>query len=155
MADKPVFICYDQEDRKWLDGLLLHLKALVLQDDIALYGDSYFSAGGDAWEPHISDYLEAAKVAVLLVSPAFLASELVRYDQVPTLLKAEKKGLVIIPIIVRPCLFEEAKFGGISLGRLQAANPPGQELNGLSENEQDQILLSVAKTILRIVRSEP
>ena len=68
---------------------------------------------------------------------------------------------MIIPIILRPCLFKETKFKypdpangpeEFSLASLQAANSPQKALNGLGENEQDKVLLAVAQRLLKLAQ---
>jgi hypothetical protein len=64
---------------------------------------------------------------------------------------------VILPIILRPCLFEETRFrypdpvhgpDELTLSALQRANPQAQPLSGMSEEaEQDEVLLAVAKRL--------
>jgi hypothetical protein len=76
-------------------------------------------------------------------------------------MNAKNKGVTIIPIIVRPCLFSEVKFkypdpvhgpDEMSLSVFQAANSVDKPLNSMQEHEQDQVLLSIAQQILRLVQ---
>lgn len=162
-----VFISYahkDNEDpdsnKRWLDRLREHLAPLVLQDLVDAWSDQDIEMGDD-WHSEIQARLALARVAVLLVSPAFLASTYIRNSELPVLLqKAREQGLVIIPIILRPCLFSEATFKypdpvtgpeHLSLASLQAGNSPREALSGLDLHRQDQVLLAVAQRILRLV----
>ena len=174
MADIPakdVFISYAHKDnegtdpsKRWLDRLLEQLEPLRQQDDLTVCSDLDLEIGED-WHAMIQGHLQGAKVAVLMVSPAFLASKYIRNSELPILLKnAKEKGVVILPIILRPCLFQETKFKypdaqtgpeEFLLASLQAANSPTKPLSGLSETEQDQVLLSVARRLLRIVSRRP
>jgi hypothetical protein len=100
-------------------------------------------------------------VALFLVSPAFLKTQYIRSNELPVLLKkAKDKGLVVIPIILRPCLIEEVNFRypdpkhgpeKMSLGIFQSINDPKDALNGLSENAQDLVLVSLAWRVLSYV----
>jgi hypothetical protein len=99
----------------------------------------------------------------LLVSQAFLASKYIRSSELPVLLnQARRNGALIIPIIVRRSLFAETKFKyldpvngpeELSLASFQSANPPDKPLIALSEDEQDQVFLSVAQRLLEISRN--
>lgn len=163
-----VFICYARKDNehsnhnyRWLDRLLEHLHPLALGKRAAVWSDKDIEAGDD-WHVQIQKTISDAKASVLLISPAFLNSEYIRSSELPVLLKdAKDNGLVIIPVIVRPCLFKEVTFSypdpsngpeEISLSTFQSVNDPKKALSGLSEHQQDLVLLSVAQRILRIVR---
>jgi len=163
-----VFISYAHKDNKdpdhsnrWLDRLLEHIQPLVLQGQVSTWADKEIETG-EHWHESIQAQLQNAKVAVLLISPAFLASKYIRNNELPALLmKARQEGLTVLPIILRPCMYSETKFKypdpikgpeEISLSTFQAANPPSMPLNMMEEHEQDQLFLSVAQTILRIAQ---
>ena len=167
----PIFISYahkDNEDanasNRWLDRLLEHIQPLVMQDQVHIWSDQGIETG-DLWHDSIQHTLQHSKVAILLVSPAFLASKYIRNSEMPVLLmNAKKEGVVILPIIVRHCLFAETKFKYpdpvegpevLSLSVFQAANPPSKPLNAMSEHEQDRVLFSVAQRILRLAQQNP
>jgi len=163
-----VFISYAHHDnndpnpsKRWLDRLKEHLAPLVLQNLVDAWSDQDIAMGED-WHQQIQTRLAAAKVAVLLISPAFLASTYIRNSELPVLLqKAKEQGTVIISIILRPCLFAETTFNypdpiqgpeQLSLASLQASNSPTEALSGLDEHRQDQVLLAVARRILQLVQ---
>ena len=164
---KPVFISYAHKDnessdpaKRWLDRLKEHLEPLVQQDNITVCSDQYIDLGDD-WHGYIQARLNGALAAVLLVSPAFLASKYIRNNELPVLLRnAKEHGVKIIPVILRPCLFEEAKFKypdprtgpeEFTLASLQAAGSPTKPLSDLSEGDQDHALLKVAQTVHNLV----
>ena len=105
--------------------------------------------------------LDEAAAAVLLVSPAFLASKYIRHSELPRLLHRYKtEGLPILPVILRPCLFDETTFyypdpvvgpGQFRLADLQAANPPDRPLEGLPLVQQDEVLVSLARHLIRLI----
>jgi hypothetical protein len=157
---RAVFINYshfDNEDsspkNRWLDRLLQMLRPLVNQEELTHWSDQEIKTGDD-WHVTIQAQLEVAKAAVLLVSPAFLASDYIRNSELPVLLKnAAKRGVKIFPIIVRPCLYQRAKFkypdpklgpNELMLSSIQSANPPSKALTEMTESEQDRVLLKVA-----------
>lgn len=168
--DFTVFISYAHSDnentdasKRWLNRLLEHLQPLVLQDKVSAWSDTEIE-GGEQWDNSIKAQLLEADVAVLLVSPAFLASKYIRDSEVPVLLmNAMDEGRTVLPIIVRPCLFAETKFkypdpehgpGELSLSIFQSANPPSKPLNSMKEDEQDNVLLSVTRRILELAHSK-
>lgn len=166
-----VFISYAHADnensdpnKRWLDRLLQQLEPLCAQGLINIWSDKEIEMGDD-WHDRIQSGLSQAKAAVLLISPAFLASKYIRNSELPVLLKnAKDSGLIIIPIFLRNCLFAETKFKypdpvkgpqELSLASLQSANPPDKPLNALLEHEQDAILLSVARRLLKLFQQNP
>src|ERR1700754_1504322 len=107
----PVFVCYAHKDndspdlsKRWLDRLLEHLEPLGLQNLVSTWSDQQIEAG-DSWDASIKSQLQQARAAVLLVSPAFLASKYIRNSELPVLLmNAHQQGTLILPIILRHCL---------------------------------------------------
>jgi hypothetical protein len=96
--------------KRWLDRLLEQLAPLAMQDQVCAWSDKDIETGQD-WDDRIQQTLENTKAAVLLVSSAFLASTYIRNSELPVLLKnAQDRGLVILPVIVRHCLFKETTF---------------------------------------------
>jgi tetratricopeptide (TPR) repeat protein len=168
--DFTVFISYARGDnenadasKRWLNRLLEHLEPLVLQDRVEAWADTEIE-GGEQWDSSIRAQLLKADVAVLLVSPAFLASKYIRNSELPVLLmNAMNEGRIVIPVILRPCLFAETTFkypdptsgpSELSLLVFQSANKPDEPLNSMQEHEQDAVLLSVAQRILKLARSK-
>jgi hypothetical protein len=117
---------------------------------------------GENWRAAIGKSIADANAAVLLVSPAFLGSAFIRTNELPPLLdKSDVSELLILPVILRPCLFRQASFKypdpirgpkELCLGDFQCANSPDAPLNSLSEHEQDGVLLSVAERLSAILR---
>lgn len=146
--------------KRWLDRLREFLEPLVQQDELTICSDREIALGDD-WHAHLQKHLNGARAAVLLVSPAFLASKYVRNSELPILLRnAKQRGVRIIPLILRPCLFAETKFKfpdpktgpeEFALASIQAAGSPGKALTEMTEAEQDRTLLTVAKALIELV----
>ena len=84
-----------------------------------------------------------ARVAVLLITPHFLASDFIANDELPPLLKAaEEGGLTILWVAVRHSL-----YGETAIAAYQAANNPTRPLAALSASEQDEELVKIAQKI--------
>jgi len=137
-----VFVSYSHRDKKWLERLQVHLKPLVRAGDIDLWDDTRIQPGTD-WKAEIDRALVSARVAVLLVSADFLASDFVQDQELPVLLEAaEQRGTRILPVIVSHSLFTNSP-----LGRFQAVNAPDKPLEQLSKAGRDKALSDLARAI--------
>lgn len=144
---KNVFISYSHADAEWLARLKVHLKPLEREGVIDLWSDDKIQPGSN-WEEEIRKALKEAKVAVLLVSADFLASDFIHTNELPPLLAAaEKEDAVILPVIVSRSSFEENK----NLSKYQAVNPPNKPLLGMSRAEQEDVFYNLHKSILLIL----
>jgi hypothetical protein len=98
---------------------------------------------GDRWLDEIASALDRARVAILLVSADFLASEFVNRNEIPPLLvAAERGGCRIVPVIVGECLFADDP----RLNVFQSINPPDRPLAALPRHEAEHYLVAVART---------
>jgi len=138
-----VFISYSHADEKWLRRLLLHLRPLERRKLVELFDDTKIKPGS-RWRDEIQAALDRAKVAILLISADFLASEFIANDELPPLLKkAESGGATIIPVIVSPCRFLREK----NLCCFQSVNPPSRDLERLTRSESEQILTELTDAV--------
>src|SRR6267142_2101278 len=85
---KGVFISYSHRDKAWLDRLQTMLKPIVRNKAVETWDDTQISAGED-WAKSIDKAISAARVAILLVTPNFLASEFIASHELPKVLAAQ------------------------------------------------------------------
>lgn len=142
MPLKPVrngiFISYSHADKKWLERLKIHLKPLERDHDVVVWNDTKLRKG-DKWRVEISKALASTKIAILLVSADFLASDLILGNELPPLLKAAtKEGLIIMPVIIGYCAFSFS-----SLSQYQTINDPNQPLNSIPEGQVDEVFFRI------------
>lgn len=139
---RGVFISYaHQGDQKWLDSLLGHLEFLK-QRGVKIWTDREIRPG-DKWHEEIQNSLATAKIAVLLVTPAFLASHYIASQELPILLQAaQSEGLVIFPIPVKPISYDQSE-----LAPFQAAHPLSEPLSGLHGAKRDRAFVSIASKL--------
>jgi serine/threonine protein kinase len=142
-----VFISYSHRDTRWRERLEVHLKPIVDSGLIISWNDRLIDPG-NKWREEIQLAIEAAKIAILLVSADFLASDFIRRNELPPLLKAaESRGCRILPIIVRPCRFLKTP----ELSQFQAFNSPERPLSAMNPNERESLFSRVADTIENIL----
>lgn len=140
---KKIFISYSHKDGGYLERLMIHLKPLQRQGVIDPWVDTRLLAG-DKWKKEIEKSLNSAKVAILLISADFLASDFIVENELPPLLHgAEEKGTLIIPVILKPCRFVREK----SLNEFQAVNSPDDPVSALGEYERELIYDTIAQRI--------
>ena len=148
-----VFISYSHRDRAALERLQVHLKPLEREGLVERWDDTRIQSGG-RWKDEIRDALATARVAVLLVSADFLASDFIAAEELPPLLEAERaRGLVILPVILGPCRYNETP----SLAQFQAVNNPARPLSKMRKPEREAVWVKlvndIEKALGRPVRS--
>ena len=137
-----MFISYSHLDKQWLDLLKTHLKPLVKYKKLAVWDDKMIKSG-EKWQDRIEGALASAKVAVLLVSPNFLASDFILEIELPTLLKAaESEGLYMLWIPV-----SASSYDTTDLQPYQAAQEPKEPLDMLPEGRRNQVMVEICKRI--------
>jgi len=108
-----VFFSYSHKDENLRDELADHLSVLEQSGIITSWHDRRIEPGAE-WANQIEDRLRTADIVLFLVSASFLASQYCYNTEMPVALErhAQKKAQ-IIPIILRPCGWENAPFSHI------------------------------------------
>ena len=140
-----IFISYCHKDKAFLDELKVFLKPLERNGTI-VYDDTKIRPGAE-WKAEIKNALNKTKVAILLVSPDFLASDSVMNKEVPALLKAaETEDMRIIWIPLSKCLYEVTPIADY-----QAACDPASPVDGMTKSERNKVFTKVCKDIVSIM----
>jgi hypothetical protein len=146
-SSNSVFISYCHADSRFLHRLLIHLRPLEKKGIIDLWADTKLQMG-DLWIDQITHALSRARVAVLLITADFMASDFIIDNELPPILKkAEAHGLKIIPVILKACRFERDK----NLSRFHAVNNPKTPLISMSINDQEKLYDKIAQAIEMLV----
>jgi hypothetical protein len=142
------FISYSHSDRIWRERLETMLVPLV-RGGLKIWSDNQIKPG-DNWRQEIERALADAKVAVLLVSPAFLASEFIHNNELPSLLSAAKQeGLKVLWVPIEHSLY---KFTQIA--DFQAVHDPAKPLAGLGGAKVNQALMKISVEIASALSSQ-
>lgn len=137
-----VFISYSHDDDKWLGELQTHLEPYIRNSKINVWDDTKISAGA-LWKDDIKQALNSAKVAVLLVTPKFLASKFIYEEELPPLLEAAKsEGVTILWVPVKSSSFEQTPIEAY-----QAAHPPENPLASMTPAARDRAFVEICKRI--------
>ncbi len=143
-TDKPtVFISYSHKDEVWKDRLVSQLGVLSEQGLLTFWDDCQIGVGED-WYKEIQDAMNAANVALLLISADSLTSKFILREEVKHLLqRRDEEGLIIFPIIVRSCPWQKVDW----LSRMQVRPRDGKPLASYGGNRRDEALSNIATEV--------
>ena len=138
-ARTKIFVSYSHKDIAYLNKLHIHLARFKQQ---GLIWDDTEIRPGAKWHEQIEQALAATKIAILLVSADFLASNFIANEELPNLLKAaESEGTIILSLILSPCVYEDV------LGDFQTVNPNARPLIAMDETQQEQTWVKLHVTV--------
>jgi hypothetical protein len=137
-----VFVSYSHKDVQWLDRLKINLKPSVRAGRLTVWDDQLIAPSAK-WRDEIETALTSAKVALLLVSPDFLASDFIADHELPVLLESAKKdGVKILWVAVRYSNYKDTE-----IEQYQAINDPQTPLDSLSSAEVDKEFVKICEVI--------
>jgi predicted helicase len=146
MTTEPIdlFYSYAHEDEPLRNQLNQHLALLKRQGVIRAWYDREILAG-DLWAQEINSHLQTAQIILLLITPAFIASDYCYGNEMTEALKRHALGQTrVIPIILRPCDWESSPFA-----QLQAL-PKNAKAVTLWSN-RDAAFTDVAKGVREVI----
>ena len=139
---RAIFISYSHKDAKWLERVRIALAPLTNGHRLDLWDDQRIGPGAD-WRKEIDSALAASNAAVLLVTPAFLASEFIAKKELPAILgRHESDGL---PVVWIPVSF--TSFHLTALASLQAAYDPTHPLDTLPAPKRNKAFVEIVEKI--------
>ncbi len=140
-SSSHIFISYSHRDERWLNDLQTHLAPFCRDGSVTAWSDQQI-ATGSKWFLDIQAALAQASVAVLLVTPSFLASDFIHnYELTPILKEAGLGGMRIVWIPVRACAFEKT-----SLKDYQAVIDPKKPLATMKA-DRDEAWVTICRKI--------
>ncbi len=140
-----IFCCYARKDQQLLLELKTHLTLLQRQSLISLWTDIDISPGA-LWEEEINKHLSKAQIILLLVSPAFMASDYCYSKEMKRAMEMhEHEQASVVPILLRPVDLEDAPFK-----KLQMLPKNAKPVTKWSN--RDDAFEEVARSLRRIVK---
>jgi hypothetical protein len=140
-----IFISYSHRDETFKDELVTMLGGLRRRGIVDAWQDRRIEAG-DEWNKSIEDAMNDCDLALLLVSPDYVASGFIQEEEQPKLLqRRQEMQLRVLPIIVRPCKWQSEPV----LKDLQALPRDGKAVVTFSKEngERDQVWTDIATVI--------
>ena len=143
-----IFLSYAHEDKRWADALTKSLAVLIRSGKASMWSDRQIETG-TKWEERIYKEIEQSNVAVLLLSNDFLNSDFILEKELPAIFaEKERRQLVLIPIIARPCAFELHD----ELSKFQLFNKPEAPLSSLDEWKIEMELSRLTRELANTVK---
>lgn len=151
-----VFVSYSHADDHSLQELAQHFKAFENAGLLKWWSDQSIEKGSD-WERHIEAAIDSASVAVLLITPAFMASDYIIRTELPRMLRRRaSRQLRIIPIYVTPAnvdrlpvAFTDAEGArhSVVLSTIQGFGNPNKDISALTKAERAELLAKIAREV--------
>jgi hypothetical protein len=141
-----VFFSYSTLDEKWFNKLQAKLLPM-LRGGITVWNDKRVKPGV-LWKDEIKASLQDARVAILLVSPNFLASDFIQNSELPHLLKAaEERNLTILWILIEDCFYQTS-----AVSSYQAVYSPARPLASLAPKALNAAIDDICSIIVQAIR---
>ena len=145
-----VFISYSHKDKRWRDQLEIMLKPYLREGSITSWSDEQIVAGSQ-WFGEIKSALIQTTVAVLLVTPDFLASDFIHeHESGPLLKEAEQGGVRILWVPVRGSAYEQTALKNYQTA---AALDPNKPLATWPKAKRDQAWVKICEEIKKAVNA--
>jgi hypothetical protein len=136
------FVSYSHKDESFFKEFSDHVQALHANGYLTLWSDKEIKKGSE-WEKEIKEAIERAGLAVLLVTPRFIASEFIVYDELPLILMRKRDGrMEVFWIPVADC-----DVAAIGLEKLQALCDTRKPLMAMRKSRRDSALKEIAKCL--------
>lgn len=139
-----IFCSYAHKDETLREQLQAHLSSLKHEGKIKHWHDRLIQPG-ENWQGKIDEHLERAHIILLLISADFIKSDYCHEVEMQRAMQRYRaKEARVIPIILRPCDWENSPFG-----ELQAL--PEGALPVIEWPTTDAAFTNVAKSIRSVV----
>ena len=119
-----IFISYSHKDDSHRKALETHLSSLKRNGYVSTWTDRKIPIGDD-WKKEIDKNIESSNIIIFLISADFIASNYCFEEEARLALEKHEKGeAILIPVVVRPCDWQDLAFG-----KLQALPEEGRPIS--------------------------
>jgi hypothetical protein len=150
-----IFISYSRRDGQWVDRLRTLFRPIERRGMVSTWSDTDLEAGL-AWEPQVLSRIAAAQAALLLVTPALLASDYIKRVELPALLsraKAPATNFRLFWLLLEPCDWR-SKLP--ELADVQAIGDLNRSVSESASSADEQVrLIQVVEAIGRALLASP
>ncbi len=142
-----IFISYSHENSVWAERFQGMLEA---EPSVRIFSDAEITQGED-WEKRLQGELARARIALLLVSPAFVNSEYVKNRELPWIIKERGSGLILNWVEVEPAIVPEV------LKEYQAlkVHSDNRSLSQLVGGDRDAEIKKICEQLIEDVKQQP
>jgi WD40 repeat protein len=142
-AGPVVFLSYSREDAKWRDWFVGMLAPVARQRRLEVWTDQR-EVVGEEWRPQLQSAIRRSRLALLLVSSPFLASEFIMGTELPALIE---HGVHLVPVLVGDCLWDQEPL----LERLQWAHDPKLDGPPTQKRKREAWIVRICRKLLDFV----
>ena len=116
---EKIFVSYSHKDKVWINRLRKQLGAGIYREAFEMWSDLDIESGAN-WKEQIQAAIASSRIALLLVSKHFLASDFIINDELPSILRLSETneadrpdGLTIWWVPLEDVTKEELRIVGI------------------------------------------
>lgn len=143
-----VYISFSNKDKDWVKRLETHLGPIERNKVISVWHGEKIETG-NYWREKIDEFVKAATIAILIISPDYLNSLWIMEHEFPLLKDLSMHGqLYIMPVIVRPSVWRVISL----IDNFQVFPKTGQPLSLLSEPEIEAEVAELAVEVFHRAR---
>jgi hypothetical protein len=141
-----IFVGFHESNSKYLERLSSHLTNLERSGLIEVWSDKKILSGSNPLE-EIKQVITTARIAILFLSADFFALPLISEYEIPLLLAtSQKKGIIILLVVLSPCAIEYTK-----LSHIPPINDLKKPLSKMSYNEKEETWAKLATVVRDII----
>jgi cold shock CspA family protein len=145
VAQSLVFVSYSHLDEVWLKRVEVHLAPIVrkAKGRVEVFVDHVINAG-DRWRDEVQKAVDSCRIAILLLSANFMASDFIAENELPPLIKRAANGerIRIVSLVVSAFDYDEGE-----LLDFQLINSPETPLDTLPEGERERVFAKLSKAV--------
>ncbi|MBL7782026.1 MAG: toll/interleukin-1 receptor domain-containing protein [Saprospiraceae bacterium] len=142
-----IFIIYAREDVDALRELRVQFIPVAKNENLNVWYDGEILPG-QHWDNEIKTQLQNADIVLLFISKYFFASNYIQNNELKQALARHNAGeVVIIPVIVRACAWQDA----FEVSRFQSLPLGGQPIFSKHWHDVDEAMANVVDGVKRVI----